>query len=825
MTFDRYATSLEGAAAQAARAEVVPAPRVVTFREDAGGRAMGVARLASSQAESGGRLLLVVDRSSEQREGVDAVHTARIAYRLEGLLSSPVALDKSSTSAASTAGDLLGFGRAWKSYVRTLIATWPEVGFQLVLTKQRGVGQRVGAWLVAAASSPDVERATARVLAVHEGLASSHLLLARHVEWAPVPSGDGQPLDFGADDLVELAPRELEGSDYAFAPWFGPGPDVERLAEAMTVWPSALALIVTLCAAEVSALEARTLRRGGPEQLGPNAGELRPEVHVYLMSDARLPDALVLTLGELLLDAPGFAQSAERVFPRDGFTTSRVAEREAFHRAVGRIMRGGAPAVARTVAPPTLRRARFILPSQVAASIFRPPTGGLANLLGARRAPGAPLSLPTVRGARLGEVRFCGVRRAAAYTDADASQHTYVIGRTGTGKTTLLHNFALEWAEAGHGVAVIDPHGDLATDFLASIPSHRQDDVIVFDPTDVDFPIGLNLLEHDARHPAQRSLVINELFRIIESLFNMSLVAGPIFEQYFRFGLLALMDDADEPTDITMLSRVFSDGRFRQRLVARCSNPLVRRFWEDAEKTSGESCLANMAFYITSKLDPLVTDAHLLPIVGQRQSGFCMRAVMDSSAILVVRLNKGSLGARATRLLGMVIVMRALFAAMSRSDQPVAERRPFHLIVDEVQSMLTPTLAELLAEARKFGLRLTLANQNLAQMPEDLRETILGNVGTLVGFRVSPRDAELLAMAMGDRDLAPTLVSLQNYQSVVRALIGGELRAPFSVHTSPPPSKQPEQVARLVAQSRARHARDRASVLAAIYGRHGVKPS
>src|SRR5262249_25893073 len=158
----------------------------------------------------------------------------------------------------------------------------------------------------------------------------------------------------------------------------------------------------------------------------------------------------------------------------------------------------------------------------------------------------------------------------------------YVVGRTGTGKTTLLHNLALDWAASGHGLALVDPHGDLALDVLASLPPERADDVVVFDPTDVQWPIGLNLIEHDRSFPEQKSLLVNELLRILESLYDMRHVAGPIFEHYFRNGLLALMDDADGPgADLTLLSRFFTDSAFRRAVVRRCKNPLVRRFWLD----------------------------------------------------------------------------------------------------------------------------------------------------------------------------------------------------------------------------------------------------
>ena len=748
--------------------------------------------------------------------------TARICYQLAGLLTAPILHEGKTTSsrAAEVVEDARTFARQWTTYVRGLVAAHPGVRFQLRLHKEPGLGRQVGVWFIVSARDADPDRARARVLKAHESLAAAHLLLARHVEWRPVVDATSVP-PLPRGDAVELSPRELDTDAYSFAPWLGPGADGDLLAEAMLVWPAGVTVVMTLAAARVTRAEGALIRMVGFEPAGPEAEELRPEVHVYLASSEQLSEPATRSIGELLLDHPGHVMDGDRARARDGYDATRCVEEGAFQLAMDALEAGGAPAIATSSADPSLRRARHILSFEVAARIFRPPAGSRAAALQVGRPPGSPLDLPEVAGARLGVVRFCGIARDVRLTDRDASQHVYIVGRTGTGKSTLILNQALDRAREGHGVALIDPHGDMALDFLAALPPERADDVVVFDPTDVDFPIGLNLLEYDPRYGEQKSLLVNELFRIFEAIYEMRLVSGPLFEQYFRWAMLALMDDPERHADVTLLARFFSDRDYRRDIVNACTSPLVRRFWlETAERTSGDGGLANMAPYITSKLESFVANDFLLPIIGQSRSGFDFRRLLDNRALLVVRLNKGRLGGLATRLLGMVFVMRILLAAMSRSDLSPNERTPFYLFVDEVQALVTPTLAELMAEARKYGLRVTLANQNLKQVPEDLRAAILGNVGSIIGFRVNGEDAGILAEAMGDPGLAPALVSLQNYQAILRAIIAGEVRPAFTVVTPPPPEMDSARIDGHVVRSRARYGAPRSDVMAEIFSRH-----
>lgn len=354
--------------------------------------------------------------------------------------------------------------------------------------------------------------------------------------------------------------------------------------------------------------------------------------------------------------------------------------------------------------------------------------------------------LPT-KGALIGEVECHGSSHPLYLPTEVRDRHCWLVGATGTGKSSLLLRMIRQDIESGEGVALIDPHGDLFEQVLASIPPKRIGDVVLLEPGRGSRVPGLNFLEvtDGPLCELQRNFVINELLGIFDQLWDMRECGGPMFQVYFRNAVLLLMSGSPNVT-LAELPLVFEDRAFRDRLKAACRNPMVTGFWTNqAEKAGGEASLSNIAPYITSKLNVFTHSSVLRPIIGQARSTLDFRGMLSKRGIFLANLSKGMIGHAEARLLGMLLLGRIFAAGMERSVLPAHRRTPFSVFVDETQNFLTPTLASMLAEARKFGLRLTLANQNLAQLAgqgrNDLLQALLGNVGNLAAFRLGPVDA------------------------------------------------------------------------------------
>lgn len=407
---------------------------------------------------------------------------------------------------------------------------------------------------------------------------------------------------------------------------------------------------------------------------------------------------------------------------------------------------------------------------------------------------GLPPSYATPRfelaheGVVLGEVAGQNVR----LPHRDRSRHCYVIGATGCGKTTLLLNMILQDIHAGEGVCVIDPHGDLFQDVLKAIPCQRAKDVILLDPTDFKRAVGLNYLETSRTHGAiERSFIVNEIMKIFDKLYDMRQCGGPMFETYMRNGLLLLMESSVEGLTLLEVPALFEDAEYRKHLVAHCTNADVARFWTKiAEKTHGDNSLANMAPYIVSKLNQFTSNALIRVVVGQSKSTLDMRRVLDDRKILLVNLAKGLLGESDSALLGMMITSKLFAAALSRARLARTERPMFSLFVDEFHNFTTDTVAHLLSEARKFGLRAVFANQHLTQIDVghgsgNLMKAVLGNVGTILAMRVGAADAEILRAVMGGAVDSRMLQDLPDYHVAARLLQDGRPVNPFVFKTLP----------------------------------------
>jgi hypothetical protein len=428
---------------------------------------------------------------------------------------------------------------------------------------------------------------------------------------------------------------------------------------------------------------------------------------------------------------------------------------------------------------------KVLLSSEEMASLYHFPvsatSAGVKFLTSKSAQP--PLNLPT-QGIVLGKNIFRGTETQVRMTDKDRQRHLYVIGQTGTGKTVMMKSMLRQDVENGKGVCVIDPHGDFAEFVLSIVPPERAEDVIYFDPGDIDFPMGLNMLEIDPTHPEQKSMVIDELFGIFDKLYDLKTTGGPMFEKYFKNSALLLLDDyTHEIPTLADISRVLVDDAYRADKLSRETNPLVTQFWQlEAEKAQGEQSLASMAPYITSKLTSFVFNEFLRPIINQQKSSFNFREVMDGQKILVVNLSKGRIGDLNANLLGMVIVGKLLMAALSRVDiANEADRKDMYLYIDEFQNFTTDSISTILSEARKYHLDLIIAHQFIKQLKEGIRDAVFGNVGSIVSFRIGPDDAEFMKNKFEPIFTAQDIMNIDNLNAYVNLLIDGQTAQPFNI--------------------------------------------
>ncbi len=425
-----------------------------------------------------------------------------------------------------------------------------------------------------------------------------------------------------------------------------------------------------------------------------------------------------------------------------------------------------------------------------------------------------PPNLPS-EGIVIGKNVFRGRETFIRMVDDDRRRHLYIIGQTGTGKTSLMKEMIRQDMENGRGVCIIDPHGEFAEYALSVVPPTRAEDVIYFDPADIERPLGLNMLEIDPTHPEQKTFVINELLSIIDKLYNLKETGGPMFEKYFKNSLLLLLDDYahDIPT-LADITRVLVNDEFRADKLSREINPLVKEFWElEAEKAGGEASLANMAPYISSKVDTFVSNEFLRPIINQKKSAFNFRDVIDGGKILIVNLSKGRIGDINANLLGMLIVGKLLMAALSRVDiADESQRKDFYLYMDEFQNFTTESIATILSEARKYRLDLIIAHQFIKQLKEEIRNAVFGNVGSMVVFRIGAEDAEFMKNQFEPAFSPQDLMNIDNFNAHVKLLINNQTVKPFNLQTIKEKDGLPETVRALKETLRLKYGRPREEV-------------
>jgi hypothetical protein len=424
-----------------------------------------------------------------------------------------------------------------------------------------------------------------------------------------------------------------------------------------------------------------------------------------------------------------------------------------------------------------------ILNSEEIASIFHFPnkliTTPHIHWLNAKTAP-APAQIPTT-GLFLGHSDYRGIKRDVYMSEQDRQRHMYIIGRTGTGKSEFLKRMIRQDVKAGRGLCFIDPHGDAVEDILNYIPPERAEDVIYFRPSDTQRPMGLNLLE--AKTEDQKHFVSTNVINMMYKLFDpyKTGIVGPRFEHSVRNAMLTIMSVPG--TTFVELMKILQNpgGPFLQKILPNVQDPIIREFWTEQIAATSDYHKSETLDYINSKFGRFVTNKLVRNIIGQSKSSFDFREVMDTGKILLVNLSKGELGEENSSFLGLVLVPRILMAAMSRADIPEERRRDFYLYVDEFQNFATPDFAQILSEARKYRLNLTVANQFIGQVDEEVKNAVFGNVGTIISYRVGVNDASYLTHEYAPVFTEDDLLNIEKYHVYIKTIVGNEPVPPFSM--------------------------------------------
>jgi DNA-directed RNA polymerase subunit RPC12/RpoP len=397
------------------------------------------------------------------------------------------------------------------------------------------------------------------------------------------------------------------------------------------------------------------------------------------------------------------------------------------------------------------------------------------------------------------------LRKFGIKTD-DRRRHVYIIGKTGMGKTTLLENMILADIYAGHGCCYIDPHGDTAERLIDYIPSWRINDVIYFNPADVDHPIGFNVLEAvDERH---KHLVASGMMGVFKKIWENLWSAR--MEYILNNSILALLDNPG--STLLGINRMLSDADFRKKIVANVKDPIVKQFWLLEFASYQEKYAQEAVAPIQNKIGQFLSASIIRNIVAQVKSTIDLRQMMDTGKILVVNLSKGRIGEDNMRLLGGLLVTKLQLAAMERVDVPEDERQDFYLYVDEFQNFAVESFAGILSEARKFRLCLTMAHQYIAQLSDEVREAVFGNVGTMITYRVGSPDGLYLEKELAPRFTPEDVINLPKYNIYLKLLIDGVTSLPFSAVTLPPIAQRTSSTEKVIRVSRERYTTTREEI-------------
>lgn len=557
-------------------------------------------------------------------------------------------------------------------------------------------------------------------------------------------------------------------------------------------------------------------------------------INISLASTHQLPDLIVNGIGGALTSSDRGQDRQEVFLNRVGFEIQRPTnekEKEIIKKNNANLL---TEPWGRSKAPKALQRKRFLFDHIKASHIFHFPTDTRdgsspfpTHSFKVQQPPREIVKLADRPGeelCHLGSNDLFGQNQPIYISDEDRHQHVYVIGKTGTGKTTMLKSMILSDMRTGKGLAVIDPHGDLFNELLPQIPTHRIKEVVILNPIDLDRPFGLNLLECD--NDQQRYYVVREMRAIMERLMldmygrKAQEYSGPNFYKHMQLNLMLAMSDLDHPGTLLQFYEIFNRRTYWKRWLPLKWGDAMLKSWVDSvlphtdypyrrnpqEISFGE--------YINAKFDDFVLDPHLRLIFGQSRSTLNLGEIMNEGRILLVNLSKGLLGEANANFLGMVLMAKIQSEVIQRASLPKEERRPFYLYVDEFQNLATENFTVMLSEARKFGLSMVLANQFLTQISnEKIIEAVFGNIGTLVSFRVGREDAERLEGLFAPYYNRLDLADLPNWQAVIKYGYKGQPMRPFVVKTAYSSKKGNERNARAVINiSRERYGVERAAV-------------
>jgi hypothetical protein len=426
-------------------------------------------------------------------------------------------------------------------------------------------------------------------------------------------------------------------------------------------------------------------------------------------------------------------------------------------------------------------------------------------------------------GLLLGYNEFRGIRKPIRLADNDRRRHTYIIGQTGTGKSKLLENLAFQDMMDGRGFAFIDPHGDSAEELLGMVPKERVEDVIYFSPGDMEMPIGLNLFEFETDD--QRDFLIQETIAMLYKLYDPGHtgIVGPRYEHWFRNAALTVMSDREKGSTFIDVPQVFNDQAFADEKLKYVKDRTVLDFWNKEMAQTSEANKSEVLGWFVSKFGAFLSNEMMRNIIGQTKSGFDLREIMDQKKILLVNLSKGRVGELNSQLLGMIFVMKFQAAAMGRANVPEDQREDFSLYVDEFQNFATESFATILSEARKYRLSLVLANQFMTQLTDQIRESIIGNIGTVISGRIGITDAEILIKKFSPTFDAEDLTRMPNFQTISSVMINNVPSAAFSMALIPPlGTSNPQLRDALKKLSAAKYGRPRAEVEREIFARLGA---
>jgi hypothetical protein len=476
---------------------------------------------------------------------------------------------------------------------------------------------------------------------------------------------------------------------------------------------------------------------------------------------------------------------------------------------------------------PLFNRGLATLNTEELATVFHFPNKTVEThhiqWLKAKHAP-APDLIPN-EGLYLGTSRYRGQERKVYMSLKDRQRHMYIIGKTGTGKSEFLKEMIIQDIENGHGVCAIDPHGEFVEDILQLMPPERAEDVIYFNPSDLERPMGLNMMEADTEE--QRHFVVGSVIGLMYKLYDphRTGIIGPRFEHAIRNAMLTIM--YRKGSTFIELVRALTDQKYVEEILPYVKDPVVKRYWTDQIAQTSDFHKSEVLDYIVSKFGRFVTNKTMRNIIGQSESAFNFRKAMDEKKIILCNLSKGVLGEEDAKFLGLILVPKVLTAAMSRADIAPELRTDFFLYVDEFQNYATEDFAVILAEARKYKLNLIVANQYIGQIDEDVKNAVFGNVGTMVSFRIGVQDANFLQHEFAPVFNETDLTNIEKYHVYIKTIVNNEPVPPFSMSLMKDmdsiQARMSPKLANMIKElSRLKYGRDRESVEADTQSRSNL---